>query len=123
MFKWLMSSFGLLGTALADTAITAPTAHQSAQGGLMGMLPMLIIFIFAVYFLIIRPQQKRVKEQKELESTMKVGDEVATSSGLIGTVNAISEQFITLAVGNDDQKVMLTFQKQAVTTILPKGTI
>jgi preprotein translocase subunit YajC len=121
MFKWLLGSLGLISVAFADTSIHAPaTAHQSAQGGLMSMLPMIIIFVIAVYFLMIRPQQKRSKEQKELESSMKVGDEVVTTSGLIGKVAKITDQFITLSVSGS---VELTFQKQAVVTILPKGTI
>lgn len=121
MIKWLLASFGLFSVAFADTSIHAPaTAHQNAQGGLMSMLPMIIIFVIAVYFLMIRPQQKRSKEQKELESSMKVGDEVVTTSGLIGKVAKITDQFITLTVSGS---VELTFQKQAVVTILPKGTI
>ena len=120
MFKWLLGSLGLVSTALADTAITAPVAHQSAQGGLLSMLPMVVIFVIAVYLLMIRPQQKRVKDQKNLENTMKVGDEVVTTSGLIGKVSKITDQFITLTVSSN---VQLTFQRQAIVTILPKGSL
>ncbi len=120
MFKWLLGSLGLVSTAFADTAIVAPSAHQSAQGGIMSMLPMILIFVVAVYFLMIRPQQKRVKDQKALESAMKVGDEVVTTSGLIGKVSKITDQFITITACTH---VDLTFQKQAIVTILPKGTI
>jgi len=120
MFKWLIGSLGLFSVAFADTSIHAPAAHQSTQGGILSMLPMIVVLVLAAYFLMIRPQQKRVKDQKSLESNMKVGDEVATTSGMIGKVASITDQFITLTVSND---VKLTFQKQAVVTILPKGTL
>ena len=84
------------------------------------MLPMVVIFVIAVYLLMIRPQQKRVKDQKNLENTMKVGDEVVTTSGLIGKVSKITDQFITLTVSSN---VQLTFQRQAIVTILPKGSL
>jgi preprotein translocase subunit YajC len=120
MFKWLLGSLGLVSSAFADTAITAPMAHQTTQGSIMSMLPMILIFVAAVYFLMIRPQQKRVKDQKALESAMKVGDEIVTNSGLIGKVAKITDQFITITVCAN---VDLTFQKQAIVTILPKGTV
>jgi preprotein translocase subunit YajC len=120
MFKWLLGSLSLFSVAYADSSIHAPAAHQSTQGGILGMLPMIAVLVLAAYFLMIRPQQKRAKDQKALESNMKVGNEVVTTSGLIGKVSKITDQFITLSVSDN---VELTFQKQAVVTILPKGTL
>ena len=121
MLKWVIAALACVSTAWADTAIHAPTsAHQPAQGGLMSMLPMLIIFVVAVYFLIIRPQQKRTKEQKQLNDSMKVGDEVMTTSGIVAKISSMSDQFVTLTISNG---VDVRFQKQAIVSILPKGSI
>ncbi|PLX43414.1 MAG: preprotein translocase subunit YajC [Hyphomicrobiales bacterium] len=65
-------------------------AYAQAAGGstndmLMSLLPFLLIFVI-LYFLVIRPQQKRVKEHNEMVSSLRRGDVVVTSGGLVGKI-------------------------------------
>ena len=82
-------------------------AAQPAQPSLLeNMLPMIMIF-FVMYLIIIRPQTKKAKEHSDLLSTLKNGDEVVTSGGIIGRVKGIADDFITLEVGNNSQLKVL----------------
>ena len=69
------------------------------------MVPFLLIFV-VMYFILIRPQAKKAKEHKLLLESLKVGDEVVTSGGIIGRVKSLAENFITLDVGNSSLKVL-----------------
>ena len=73
-----------------------------------------------MYFLIIRPQSKRAKEHRELMASLKTGDEVVTSGGVLGKINKISDNFIVLEIAKD---VEITMQRSSVAASLPKGTI
>jgi preprotein translocase subunit YajC len=82
--------------------------------------------IVAFYFLLIRPQQKRAKEQKAMMEGIKGGDEVITTGGLLGKVSRVADQYVTIEVGNvvgGSNAVEMTVQKSAITALLPKGTI
>jgi preprotein translocase subunit YajC len=72
-----------------------------------------------MYFLIIRPQNKRIKAQKEMIDNLAVGDEIISSGGLVCTISKISDDFLTVRA-NDTQ---FTIKRDAVSSILPKGTI
>ncbi|OGT44507.1 MAG: preprotein translocase subunit YajC [Gammaproteobacteria bacterium RIFCSPHIGHO2_12_FULL_38_11] len=112
-----MSLLSLLGIS---TAHAATTAAAPEQGGFLSVLPMLIIFIAVFYFLLIRPQSKRAKEQRQLLDSLTVGDEVLTTGGIIGRVTKLRDSYIVLVIGKD---IEMTFQKGAVASILPKGTM
>ena len=73
-----------------------------------------------MYFFILRPQTKRAKEQRELINNLAKGDEVVTSGGLSGKITKISDDFISLAISDN---VEVQMQKNAVTAVLPKGTL
>lgn len=77
------------------------------------------LFLF-MYFVIIRPQRKRQKEHQELTSGLSKGDEVVTTSGMLGKIVEVDDNYITLEVSDN---VKLKFQKLAVHAVLPKGTI
>ena len=79
---------------------------------------MIILFV-AFWFLLIRPQQKRQKQHRELVANIKPGDEVLTSGGLVGIVRETSEQFLTVEFSDN---VQLKVQRQTVSAVLPKGT-
>ena len=103
-------------------------AHaQAAAGGteqqLLGFLP--IILMFAVlYFLMIRPQMKRAKEHKTMLEGLSKGDEVVSAGGILGRITKVGETYVTLEVAQKgDQAVEMQFQKSAVQTLLPKGTL
>ena len=98
------------------------SAGTSAASGGMEMLIMLAIFGLVFYFLIYRPQAKRVKEHKSLMSAMAKGDEVLTQGGLVGKIVKIAEDkdFIVISL---NEQADVTVQKSAVSAVLPKGTM
>lgn len=80
-----------------------------------------IVILFAVmYFLIIRPQMKRQKEQKLMLAALQKGDEVVTVGGLVGKMVKVGITFVVLEISRE---VEVTVQKTAICTVLPKGTI
>ena len=101
----------------------AQTAAGAADPGLMGYVQTYGIFIimFAVmYFVMIRPQQKRQKELKTMMDALAKGDEVITIGGVLGRVIKVGEAYVTIEVAAGTEIVV---QKSAVTILLPKGTI
>jgi preprotein translocase subunit YajC len=100
----------------------AHAADAAPQGGGFEMIIMLGMFALIFYFMIYRPQNKRVKEHKALMASMSKGDEVLTSGGLVGKIAKISEEndYIVIAL-NDNNEV--TIKKDYVTAVLPKGTL
>jgi preprotein translocase subunit YajC len=95
---------------------------QSAAGGtgsLMSFLPIVLMFV-VLYFLMIRPQMKRQKEQKAMIDALAKGDEVITAGGILGKVSKVTEAYVTVEVSDGTEIVM---QKASVTMLLPKGTI
>ncbi len=101
-----------INDALAEGAV-------QEQSLLTGMLPLVIIFIL-FWFLLIRPQTKRAKEHKQMVQALAKGDEVVTNGGLLGKITEIEESFISLEIANN---VVIKVQRQAVTSIMPKGTL
>ena len=91
----------------------------AAPGGLMSFLPLIVIFA-VFYFMLIRPQMKRSKEHRQLVSQLAKGDEVVTNGGMLGRITDVSESFITLEVADN---VKIKLQRQAVASVMPKGTI
>lgn len=96
----------------------AQTAGGDA-GGIMGFLPLILMFV-VLYFLMIRPQMKRQKEVKLMIEALAIGDEVVTAGGLMGKVTHLKDQYITVELVPGTEVKM---QKNAVTAVLPKGTI
>jgi len=93
---------------------------QSAGAGsdLMGLLPLVLIFV-VFYFLLIRPQQKRQKEHRDMVEALQVGDEVS-AAGLLGKVTKAGEQFITVEISDGVDVIM---QRHTITAVMPKGTV
>ena len=104
----------MIGTAYAQAAGGAP------QGGdtLMGMLPIILMFVI-LYFLMIRPQMKKAKEHRSMLDALQKGDEVV-AVGILGKIEKISDNYVSLEIAPN---TTIQVQKQAVTTLLPKGTI
>jgi len=73
-----------------------------------------------MYFIIIRPQNKRNKEINAMLSNLDVGAEIIAASGIIGKVKAIKGEYISIEVS---ENVVFKLQKSAIASILPKGTI
>lgn len=103
---------------LAVTEVLAqPGVSQDAN--FLSFLPLILLFI-VFYFLLIRPQSKRIKEHKSMIDSLKKGDEVVTNGGLLGRVVAIGENFVEIEPALNTQ---IRVQKQAVATLMPKGTM
>jgi len=102
------------------------TAHAAAApapaGGGMEMIIMLAVFGLVFFFMIYRPQAKRVKEHKSLMSSLTKGDEVLTQGGIVGKIIKVSDEkeFIVVSINEGNE---VTVQKGAITAVLPKGTM
>lgn len=78
-------------------------AQEASSGfaqGFIGLFPLILIFLI-FYFLLIRPQQKKAKEHREMLSAIKKGDEVITSGGIHGKIVGIADNVITLEIANN----------------------
>ena len=102
-----------ISDAMADGA-AAP------QGGGMQLIIMMAIFFGIMYFMIIRPQQKRAKEHKELIPSINKGDEIVTGGGIIGKVTNLGENFVEMSVS---ENTTIKVQRQAIAAVMPKGTM
>ena len=98
-------------------AYAAPA--PAAQDPILSLLPFVVIFVL-FYFMLIRPQMKRAKEQKKMVDALQKGDEVITAGGLLGKITKVGEQYVSLEIADN---VTIQIQKQTVQTLLPKGTI
>jgi preprotein translocase subunit YajC len=99
----------------------AQSAGQTGGGG-MEMLVMLGIFGLIFYFMLYRPQAKRVKEHKNLIGSLSKGDEVLTQGGMVGRINKVTEEKDFMEIALNDS-VTIVVQKSAVSAVLPKGTM
>jgi preprotein translocase subunit YajC len=92
-----------------------PAGGQQGQGGSpVGMLVPLVLMGVIFYFLLFRPQQQRAKQQAKLLATLKAGDKVVTSAGIVGNVITVKDTTVTLRSG--DSKFEVT--KASVTDII-----
>ena len=106
----------IISKAYAEGAAPAPA------GGGFEMIIMLVAMAAIFYFLIYRPQAKKVKEHKNLMTSLSKGDEVLTSGGLVGRISKISLEgdYLVLALNDATQ---ITIKKDFITAVLPKGSI
>jgi preprotein translocase subunit YajC len=102
-----------ISNAYAEAAAAAP------DNGIMNFLP-LIALVAVFYFLILRPQSKRGKEQKAMIAALQRGDEVVTAGGEVGSVSKVYEQYVGVEIATN---LEVTVQKSAIQSVLPKGTI
>ncbi|MFO1476003.1 MAG: preprotein translocase subunit YajC [Verrucomicrobiota bacterium] len=104
-----------LSPALAQAA--APPTQPNPTGEMVRLVGMMVAFGVMIYFVMIRPQQKRAKQQAELLKAMKPGDKVVTNSGIFGTVISVKDKTVTLR--SADSK--LEIAKVAVTEITERS--
>jgi preprotein translocase subunit YajC len=91
----------------------------AAPGGLMSFVPFIIIFIL-FYFMLIRPQMKQAKDHKKLISELKKGDEIMLASGLLGTIQKVTDNFLIINISSGTD---IKIQRASVQSVLNKGTI
>jgi preprotein translocase subunit YajC len=99
-------------------------AYAQATGGdtassIMGLLPLLLMFV-VLYFVMIRPQMKRQKEHKAMVGALSKGDEVSTSSGILGKITKVGDSLISIEIATGMEVQM---QRTAVAQVLPKGSV
>ena len=104
-------SFGPIVLAAAGPDATKPVPGQQ----IWQMFPILLM-LFAFYFVFMRPQQKRAKQHTEMLKTIKSGDKVATSSGIIGVVVTVKERTVSLR----SEETKLEVLKSAISEILER---
>ena len=96
---------------------------QNAPAGMNFLDPQMLVLVFmfaAMYFLIIRPQMKRSKEQTQMVASLAKGDEVVTAGGTLGRIAKVGDHYINLEIAPN---VEMTVQKSSIQVVLPKGTI
>ena len=86
----------------------------AAGGGLLGMLPMIAAMLAVMYFMLIRPENKRKKEAEQLRSNIKSGDKVTTIGGIVGTVVDVKGDTFVMETSAD--QVRIEFAKWALST-------
>ncbi|WP_116364006.1 preprotein translocase subunit YajC [Parahaliea mediterranea] len=98
----------------------AQAGAAPAPGGEIFQIVFLVGIFALFYFIAIRPQRKRQKEHAQMVAALAKGDEVVTSSGILGRISALDENYIVLTVAD---KVDMKFQRVHVHAVLPKGTL
>jgi preprotein translocase subunit YajC len=74
---------------------------QAAGGGSpLGTFGFLAVLVFIMYFVMIRPQQKQIKEQRAMLASLKKGDEVVTAGGMLGKIHLVEERTVTVEVAS-----------------------
>ena len=103
-------------TSTTGSTGTAPTAPGTPpQPSLVSMVLPFALMFAVFYFLLIRPQQKKMKEQEQMVNNLQKGDEVITQSGILGKIHGIADKFVDLEVANN---VRIKVLKSTVATVL-----
>jgi preprotein translocase subunit YajC len=106
----------IISPALAET-VNTPSEPAYGLGGVIPIIILAVIF----YFLLIRPQQKRSKEHKNLLKSLKIGDEIVTNGGVVAkVVEIVDESFAKIEIAKG---VTIKVQKQGINQKIPKGSI
>ena len=95
------------------TTTADPTA--AASGGLMSTVIMMVAMFAIMYFMLIRPENKRKKEAEQMRNSLKKGDWLTTIGGLYGKVVAITDRTVVLETSED--RVRVEFLKSAIGTV------
>lgn len=104
---------------ISNAYAQAAAGSSTLSGNLTSFLPIILMFV-VLYFLMIRPQMKRQKEQKSMMEALTKGDEVVTAGGMLGKITKVADGFVTLEVTSGTEVVV---QRSSITTLLPKGTL
>ena len=97
-------------------ALAAPS--QQEPSALSFLLPIFILVL--MYFILIRPQSKKLKEHKKMLTELKVGDEISTAGGILGKIIKVGESYVQLKISDT---VDIKLQKSSVNKILPKNSL
>jgi len=103
-----------ISPAMAEAA----TSQAASPGILDFAFPIILLVLF--YVMLIRPQQKRAKEHRNMQSALSKGDEVVTDGGLMGKILEITDNAITVQIA---EGVDVKVRRESINTVLPKGTL
>lgn len=106
----------LISFFISDAHAQAAPAGQAPSA--MSWVFLAVMFL-ALYFILIRPQQKRVKDHRNMVSQLSKGDEVVTNGGVLGRITKIGDNFLTVEIAKD---IEISVQRQAIQSLMPKGT-
>lgn len=107
-----------ISEAFAQAAPAATGGTESMFGSVGSMLPLILMFV-VLYFVMIRPQQKRQKEHKAMIEAIAKGDEVVIGGGMLGRVAKIGDSFVHVEIASG---VEVQVQRSAIVQVLPKGS-
>lgn len=108
--------------SVANTAWAQEAAQAAPKGpSFLEIVGMPLGFLVIMYFFVIRPQQRKAREQNDLITGLKAGDEVVTSGGIIGKVRTVAEAFVTLEVANNTAIKVLKANVTGLTKGLTSG--
>ena len=92
---------------LLTTATETTSGNGDVLTSILSYAP-LVLVIIAFYFLLIRPQQKKDKEDKAMRENLDIGDEIVTAGGIIGRIVSIKDDTIVIETGSDRSKIRIT---------------
>jgi len=97
------------------------SAHAAGQQepSIIGFLLPIFILVL-MYFILIRPQSKKLKEHKKMVAALQVGDEIATSGGIYGKITKLTDSYAMLKISNNTE---IKLQRNSINQILPKNTL
>ena len=102
------------------SSVYAQTGDAQAASNPLSSMLFMVVLIAGMFFLMIRPQMKRAKEQRSMLAALAKGDEVITNGGVLGRIEEIGDSFLTVEIAAN---VKVKLQKQAISAVLPKGTL
>ena len=97
----------------------ANAATETQEPSALGFLLPIFILVL-MYFILIRPQSKKLKEHKQMLTELKVGDEISTAGGLLGKIIKVGESYIQIKISDN---VDIKLHKSSVNKILPKNSL
>lgn len=92
----------------------------AAQGSLMSSVGLFAIILLLFWFMILRPQNKKMKEHQSMLNAIEIGDEIVLQGGMAGKIRKLGEQFLTVEIAKN---VEVQVQRNAVAVKLEKGTL
>ena len=87
---------------------TDATAAGAGSGSLVSTVIMIVLFGALIYFMMYRPQKKQEKAVNEMRNSLKVGDEISTTGGILGKIIQIKDDFLIIETGSDRTKLKIT---------------
>ncbi|MBR3963051.1 MAG: preprotein translocase subunit YajC [Oscillospiraceae bacterium] len=88
------------------TAAGAATGEGSIMESVLSFAPILVVIV-VFYFMLIRPQQKKDKEDRAMRENLEIGDEIVTIGGIVGLVVSIKEDTVVIETGSDRSKIRI----------------